>query len=155
MKRLETSPDKALEVLNKVHFFDHFSRPEKDVLTGFHSHFFFSPKGEIIINEGAYDNSFYILLTGKVTIHKKGSPRLLAALHPGDCFGEISFLTKRPRTTSVKTQIDSIVFEVDRPTLMHMDINIREKLKDNLIHVLVKRLDHMNDLVSKMSLRVI
>ena len=155
MKRLDISSDKTLEILNKVHFFDHFNSTEKDILAGFHTHFYFLPKGEIIISEGACDSSFYVLLTGRVSVHKKGSPRPLTALYPGDCFGEISFLTERPRTTSVKTQTDSIVFGVDRRTLTHMDVNIREKLKDNLIHVLVKRLDHMNDLVGKMSLRVI
>ncbi|MFT5561285.1 MAG: CRP/FNR family cyclic AMP-dependent transcriptional regulator [Litorivivens sp.] len=153
MKRLETSFEKGLEILNKVHFFDQFSRTEKEVLA--HSHFFLSQKDEVIINEGASDNSFYVLLTGKVLIQKKKAPKPLAVLLPGDCFGEISFLTERPRTTSVKAQVDCIFFEVNHSTLVFMHIDIREKLKDSLIHVLVKRLDDMNDLVSEMSISAI
>lgn len=154
MKRLEISSEKALGILDKVHFFDNFSHPEKKLLTRSHSHFYLATKGEVLISEGAYDNSFYVILSGKVAIIKKDALRPLAALHPGDCFGEISFLTEVPRTTSVKSVANCIIFEVDRPTLNNMDINIREKLKNNLIYVLVNRLDRMNDLVSRLSLQI-
>tara|TARA_R110002072_G_scaffold113986_4_gene243899 strand:- start:17235 stop:17702 length:468 start_codon:yes stop_codon:yes gene_type:complete len=154
MKRLDITSEKALGILNKVHFFDNFSNSEKDLITGFHSHFFLASKGQTLISEGAVDDSFYVILTGKVAIIKKDAPRPIAALHPGDCFGEISFLTKHRRTTSVKSLADCILFEIDRPTLQHMDAPIREKLKDNLIDVLVNRLNHMNDLVTRLSLRI-
>ena len=156
MKRLDTiTRPQALEILNKVHFFDNLSDDEKDILTGFHSHFFLAPKGETIIEEGARDDSFYILLTGKVGVRKKCATRALANLHPGDCFGEMSFLTNRCRTTTIKALIDSIVFEVDQVTLKHFDTGIREKIKDKLIEVMVQRLDHMNDLVAKLSNRLV
>lgn len=155
MKRLENiTPPKALDILNKVSFFDNLSRDEKDVLTGFHSHFFLAAKGEQIIKEGAMDDSFYILLSGKVGVRKSNATRPLANLNPGDCFGEVSFLTERRRTTTVNALVDSIVFEVDRVTLKHFDASIREKLKDNLIKVLVNRLEHMNDVVAKLSQRI-
>lgn len=154
MKRLDITVKKALEILDKVHFFENFSQAEKEILTGFHSHFFLASAGERIISEGGQDDSFYVLLTGKVSVHKKTAVRPIANLNPGECFGEISFLTKRSRTTSINALVDCIVFEIDRPTLKHMDINIRERLKDNLIHILVRRLDHMNDLVSKLSARI-
>jgi serine/threonine-protein kinase len=154
MKRLEniTRP-KALDILNKVHFFDDLNDDEKDILTGFHSHFFLAPKGEQVIKEGAMGDTFYVLLTGKVGVRKKSATRPLANLNPGDCFGEMSFLTGRRRTTTVTALVDCIVFEVDRPTLTHFDQNIREKVKDNLIRVLVNRLDHMNDVIAKLSER--
>lgn len=154
MKRLDISYEKTLGILDKVHFFDNFNRDEKDMLTGFHSHFFHAPAGEQIIAEGACDNSFYILLAGKVAIHKRKAARPIANLLPGECFGEISFLTERARTTSVHALADCIVFEIDRPTLKHMDTRLRDRLKDNLIQILVRRLDHMNDLVSKLSVRI-
>lgn len=154
MKRLDIDCEKALGILNKVHFFNNFTSDEKDILTGFNSHFFHARASEIIIEEGASDNSFYVLLSGKVAVHKQGASRPLAALHPGDCFGEVSFLTERRRSTTIKALSDCIVFEIDYPTLKHMDIKVREKLKDNLIEILVNRLDHMNDLVTKLSLRI-
>lgn len=152
MKRLSPITNtKALEILNKVHFFDNLNKEEKEVLTGFHSHFFLTPKGQAIINQGGHDQSFFVLLTGKVTVRRQDTAKPLAVLMPGDCFGEISFLTDRPRTTSVVAESNCIIFEIDRPTLNILDISIREKLKDNIIKVLVKRLDQMNEQVAKLS----
>ena len=150
MKRLNITPKKALAILDKVHFFNNFNQEEKDILTGFHSHFFLASAGEEIISEGAKDASFYILLSGKVSVHKRSAGRPLTNLNPGECFGEISFLTERMRTTSVHALVDCIIFEIDRPTLKHMDIKVRERLKDQLVHILVNRLDHMNNLVAKL-----
>ncbi len=154
MKRLNPITSlKALEILNKVHFFDNLGGEEKDVLTGFHSHFFLTPKGEAIINQGGHDQSFYVLLTGKVSVRRQDTVKPLATLLPGDCFGEVSFLTSSPRTTSVVAESNCIVFEIDKPTLNHLDVAIREKLKDNIIKVLVKRLDHMNETVARLSIK--
>ncbi len=155
MKRLETiTRPQALEILNKVHFFDNLTDEEKEILTGFHSHFFLAPKGEVIIQEGGKDDAFYVLLSGKVGVKKKSASRALANLHPGDCFGEVSFLTERRRTTTIISIVDSIVFEVNQPTLKHFGQDIREKVKDNLIRILANRLDHMNDVVAKLSNRL-
>lgn len=155
MKRLESiSHSQALEVLDKVDFFDNLTEEEKDILTGFHSHFFLAPKGEIIIKEGARGECFYILLSGKVGVKKKTSVRPLANLHPGSCFGEVFFLTERCRTTSIVSLVHSILFEVTQPTLKHFGQSIREKIKDNLIRVLANRLDHMNDVVAKLGSRL-
>ena len=155
MKRLETiTRPQALEILNKVHFFDSLTGDEKEILTGFHSHFFLASKGEVIIQEGGKDDAFYVLLSGKVGVKKKTASRALANLHPGDCFGEVSFLTERRRTTTIVALVDSIVFEVNQPTLKHFGQDIREKVKDNLIRILANRLDHMNDVVAKLSNRL-
>jgi len=151
MKRLEPiTSSRALDILNKVQFFDIFSSIEKDMLTGFHSHFFLVKKDEYIIRQGGQDQSFYILLTGKVAVKRKDSQIILANLVPGDFFGEVSFLTERPRTTSIIPTEDCIVFEIDKATLNHLDICIREKLKDNIIKVLVNRLDKLNETIVKL-----
>ncbi|MCB1645244.1 MAG: cyclic nucleotide-binding domain-containing protein [Pseudomonadales bacterium] len=145
MKRLDpVDPAKALGILNKVLFFDEFSQAEKEILTGFHSHFFVAAEGEVIIRESNDDLSSYILLTGSVQVRKSGADKPLARLGPGSLFGEISFLTERKRTTSVIAETTVILFELDRPTLKYLNPPIREKLKDNIIRVLVTRLDEMN-----------
>ena len=139
-----------MDILAKVHFFDIFNSAEKDILTGFHSHFFHTRKGETIIKQGGQDRSFYILLTGEVSVRRNDSKKSLATLSPGDFFGEVSFLTERVRTTSVVAIENCIVFEIDKATLNHLDIVIREKLKDNIIDVLVKRLDLLNATIVKL-----
>ncbi len=60
-------------------------------------------EGDYIIKEGDSGNSIYLLQSGKarVTTHILGQEIELAILSEGDVFGEVAFLTGRPRTASV------------------------------------------------------
>ena len=152
MKRIElVDSTKSNDILNKVSFFNDFSQDEKKVLAGFHSHFFVAKSGTHIIEQGGGDQSFYIILTGQVSVQHANSDTHLAVLNPGDSFGEISFLTDRKRTTSVVAESKSILFEIDKTTLRNLPASIREKLKDNIIQVLVVRLDQMNQRVAELT----
>jgi len=148
VKRLDpVTPDKALEILNKVRFFDVFNSSEKAILTGFYSHFLVAPKDDQIIAQGADDQSFYIILSGSVSVRHRQGSQPLATLEPGDIFGEMSFLTDCARTTSIYAEMTTIVFEVNRATLNSLDSQVREKLKDKIICVLASRLTRMNQTV--------
>lgn len=155
VKRLApVTPAKALEILNKVNFFDVFNKEEKDVLTGFYSHFHVALKGDRIIAQGAKDQSFYIILSGRVSVQHRGSNQPLAFLEAGDIFGEMSFLTDCMRTTSIFAEVTTIIFEVNRATLNNLDLPVREKLKDNIISVLASRITRMNEAVIELSKEV-
>jgi len=63
--------------------------------------------GDSIINEGDVDNTFYLIRAGRVqvTTHNKAAPDkevALGTLGEGSFFGEVSMLTNKPRTASVK-----------------------------------------------------
>jgi cAMP-dependent protein kinase regulator len=63
------------------------------------------PAGASVIEEGAPGDCLYIIKSGEVevfTLDPKKEKLILATLHEGDYFGEISLLTGRPRTASVK-----------------------------------------------------
>jgi len=59
--------------------------------------------GQIILEEGDSGDSIFCIKSGraKVVEHILGKEIELATLSPGDMFGEVSFLTGRPRTASV------------------------------------------------------
>ena len=61
------------------------------------------PSGKIILKEGDPGDSVFFIKSGraKVISHIMGKEIELATLSPGDVFGEIAFLTGRPRTASV------------------------------------------------------
>jgi CRP/FNR family cyclic AMP-dependent transcriptional regulator len=152
MKRLElVDSTKFNDIINKISFFDDFSEDEKELLAGFHSQFFVAKSGTHIIEQGGSDQSFYIILTGQVSVQHANSDTHLAVLNPGDFFGEVSFLTDRKRTTSIVAESKSILFEIDKTTLRSLPPSIREKLKDNIIQVLVVRLDQMNQRVAELT----
>ncbi|MBI5182757.1 MAG: cyclic nucleotide-binding domain-containing protein [Nitrospinae bacterium] len=78
------------------------------------------PNGSIIIKEGEYTNSFYVISSGrvKVVINDTNNQEIvLATLKEDDFFGEIAFLTGRPRIASVMTVEDSEILELKRTDL--------------------------------------
>ncbi|MGE5254702.1 MAG: cyclic nucleotide-binding domain-containing protein [Planctomycetaceae bacterium] len=63
------------------------------------------PAGASVIEEGAPGDCLYIIKSGEVevfTLDPKKEKLILATLQEGDYFGEISLITGRPRTASVK-----------------------------------------------------
>ena len=72
--------------------------------------------GERIINEGDTGDSLFFIRKGsaKVVAHILGKEFVLTTLGNGDIFGEVTFLTGRPRTASVVAEADNEVLEFNR-----------------------------------------
>lgn len=73
-------------------------------------------RNEAVIKEGDSGNSVYLIRSGnaKVITHILGQKIELAVLSPGDVFGEVAFLTGRPRTASVSAIEDLKVYEFEK-----------------------------------------
>jgi CRP-like cAMP-binding protein len=61
-------------------------------------------KGEIIVQEGEIETSFYIVTKGGVEVRKDGVE--IGRMYQGDCFGEIAFITHEPRVASIYARTD-------------------------------------------------
>lgn len=76
--------------------------------------------GHIIVKQGDTGKSVYVIASGTVKVHTTlpTNERLdLAVLHPNDFFGEMSFLTGKPRTATVETAEDAVILEVTEDQL--------------------------------------
>ncbi len=90
-------PDEIIQIMNRI-------EPQT-----------YSP-GQIILEEGDSGDSIYFINKGhaKVVAHMLGKEIELATLSAGDIFGEVAFLTGRPRTASI-IAVDKIeVFELNK-----------------------------------------
>ncbi|WP_130471707.1 Crp/Fnr family transcriptional regulator [Candidatus Magnetaquicoccus inordinatus] len=134
-----------LKLLEKIPFFANFTTEHKRMLAESASFFVPFKKGDVLIREGSFDNTLYIVVKGAVMVSKSGVPgEILATLPAGSVIGEIAFLTNRIRTTTVTALEDSICFAIDRKAMEELEFAIQLQFKDELINILIGHLDRTN-----------
>jgi cAMP-dependent protein kinase regulator len=84
------------------------------------------PAGQVIVKEGDKGASVYVVTRGTVKVFTTADGKRLdlAVLQPSDFFGEIAFLTGKPRTATVETAEECDVLEVPEDQLADL---IRQK----------------------------
>lgn len=72
--------------------------------------------GERIIEEGAAGDSFFLIDRGEVRVLRRmgGTPREIARIGEGECFGEMAMLTGQRRTATVVAATDVSVLMLDK-----------------------------------------
>ena len=75
-------------------------------------------KGEVIVNEGDKETSFFIVIKGGVEVLKKD--KVIGTMKQGDCFGEIAFITKAPRGATIIARTNDV-------TLMSVSTSLMEQ----------------------------
>ena len=90
---------------------------------------------EKVVEEGDSGDSMYIIKSGKAKViaHLFGKEIELAMLEAGDIFGEVAFLTGRPRTASVIAEGPLEVYEISRLELegiIDKNPSLLQKLED-------------------------
>lgn len=80
------------------------------------------PPGKPIVREGEAGSSVYILTRGSVNVYSTIQNKRvdLAVLQPSDFFGEIAFLTGKPRTATVEAAETTDLLEVAEEDLKDM-----------------------------------
>ena len=77
--------------------------------------------GDVILGEGEFTSDAYIIDRGFVEVYHAGPPeQRLSILGPGDIFGEMSLITERPRSASVRALEDVEARVFDRETLLEL-----------------------------------
>jgi CRP/FNR family cyclic AMP-dependent transcriptional regulator len=142
-----------LEIIGGMSMFEHFSEDEKRAFAEMeHSIIKFS-KGEDIITEGGVGKSLFLLIEGNCIITKTedNAKIQLSKLSPGEIFGEMSFFSDKPRQSSVIAGEDVKVLKMNDDFFKKASSNIRERIKEYLIILLIRRLDKMNAAIMRIS----
>jgi len=103
------------------------------------------PAEQIVCEEGEPGDSFYIILKGSVEIFSRRVEQYIATLNEGEFFGEMSLLMGIPRSATVRTREDSVLFVIERSDLQRLLGNHRE-LADQIAQKLVERQQMLHDM---------
>jgi eukaryotic-like serine/threonine-protein kinase len=136
-------PQEDVEVQEKFNaiqtlsFFNEF--PESEIWEIIHACIWQTfDAGSQIIVEGEIDDSFFIITSGDVDVYKDGA--LIGNLQAGDCFGEMSYLSKAQRTATIiaKTRVE--LMKVNATLIEQVSVECQLHFSRVFMKTLVKRL---------------
>ena len=102
--------------------------------------------GEEIVGEGSLGDALYLVLTGRVEVSKAGHP--LAALDPGEFFGEMSMLEPATRSATVTALDPSYLFRLPQNAvqgLLTTDPGAAMALLIHIVKTMSERLRRANE----------
>ncbi len=101
--------------------------------------------GEIICRENDPGDSFYIILSGAVEVFVESITQQVAVRRAGEFIGEMSLLIGTPRTATLRTLEETILFVVDRDNLQSL-LNKHHELADKIAEELSQRQETLKSL---------
>ncbi|MBF0213175.1 MAG: cyclic nucleotide-binding domain-containing protein [Magnetococcales bacterium] len=142
-----------LDMMEAIPFFEPFSGQEKRLMAERGHCFELFKDGEVIIQEGdTRDSALFILLSGSAFVRKDDHPEhIIAYLETGSIIGEAAFLVGgRRRMASVVADGLVNVFKLDREALAEFDCPFQLKLTQQLVVIIVERLEKMNEALAEL-----
>jgi CRP-like cAMP-binding protein len=79
------------------------------------------PPGHLLCHENEREDVFYVIVSGKVEVHKQlqpGTKTFLDHKGAGEFFGEMALILEEPRSADVRTCIETSVLELGREDFM-------------------------------------
>lgn len=69
-----------------------------------------APAGTVLTEEGAIGKEFFFIVEGRASVRRRG--RKVALLGPGDYFGELALLDRKPRSATVVADTDMVLLNM-------------------------------------------
>jgi CRP-like cAMP-binding protein len=100
-------------------------------------------KDEVIFYKGTTGSQMYVVLVGKMGVYD--GDRQIAQLHPGQMFGEMALVNREPRSATVKSEEDSVLFVLTESTFQNLlSKRVAIQILLNIIRTLSTRLKQKN-----------
>lgn len=112
------------------------------------------PRNAVVITEGEYSNSLYLIISGKVKVYvtdADGREVILNFQSSGEYFGEIALLDEQPRSASVKTVQASRLGMIPKADFTDF-LNLYPELAMKIMQQFTKRLRSMTDDIKSLAL---
>lgn len=141
----ELDEKEQLRLTSNLGFFRLFEDAElKDIVhAGQWRHF---ASGQNIITEGEEDDSFFVLVSGQVTVWKGDTE--LGVLNEGDCFGEMGFNGRIERTATIRARGTVTVLCLNQQSIERTASDTQLKFHKTFVDTLIDRLAKTNERLS-------
>ena len=93
--------------------------------------------GEDVVIEGEVGDALYIVLDGRVKVHRK--ERAIAELGQRECFGEMALLDASPRSATVTVMDNVTLLKISREDFQDI-MSEKHAISQGVIKVLTRRL---------------
>lgn len=132
------------DLLKKVSYFQHCSDVElrQVIEKGYRKRL---ATGEVIARENDPGDSFYLILSGAVEVVVESIDRQVAVRRTGEFIGEMSLLLGTPRSATLRTIEDTILFVVDHGNLQSL-LSSHQGLADQIAEELSHRQETLKSL---------
>ena len=130
-------------VLQKISLFRHFSQDDFVRLAKLVEEMVYEP-GELIFQSGEEGDTMYGIIEGSVRVHHGADE--LAALHAGECFGEMALIDGEPRSADCSATQRTTLLELTREQVFFFCFQRMDVLK-GMMRVLAERLKGMQEKV--------
>ena len=94
-------------------------------------------QGEEIFAEGESGDALYLVIEGKVRVHRQD--RVIAELGERECFGEVAILDAAPRSATVTSVTDTSLLKISREDFQEIMAE-KPEIAMGIIKVLSRRL---------------
>ncbi len=141
---------KLLEIVARVNFFKSLSVGERELLLN-SSICYKCYKDKYVQTEDDLNRNFYIVLSGKVSITKKNTDKIVGYISVGEFIGESSFINKRRKSASAKAVEDSIILCIDQDALRDLPAKLKDKCKDAIIEGMASRIVYLTNQIQQLS----
>lgn len=125
------------EMLMRLDFFAGFGEAEIWELLRW-AHWDEFEAGTPIVREHQDEHSFYVLVEGQVEVSKAGQP--IRDLPPGECFGEIAYLSERRRSATVTALTHVTTLRLNAEVIASTSLNCQVQFQRVFIETLIERL---------------
>ena len=97
----------------------------------------FSFERFMIFQEGDVGDSMFIIINGSVSVYNQ--KKEITTLERAECFGEMALLDREPRSSSIRTVIDTVVLKIDEESFYELVAGNIEIIQ-GIVKILSKRL---------------
>jgi serine/threonine protein kinase len=120
-----------------LRFFNEFTDDEVNEVIGAAEWKQFQPL-DSIVDEGTLEHSFFIIVSGDVAVVKNA--KQISTLSKGDCFGEMSYVSKTQRSASIVAVSDVELLRIDAALMEQASTATQLRFNQIFLRTLIERL---------------